>query len=498
MNVIVVVNDSLRPDQLGCYQECVPNPLGTRIETPQVDAFAREAALFENAYAEGLPTLPTRTSWLTGRYTFPFRGWQGLEDGDVTLPEWLWSRGFRSALISDVYHLHKPAMNIMRGFDHVQFFRGQESDLLNYRWDRPDDVSDTTVDRHHKPRGDASDDTWRPKNAQYLRNMAGRRSEADYPLAQTLGAGLAWLEGQVAGGRRDGLFLWLDCFDPHEPWDAPEAITRRFVDQGYLQRGGLDLIDANGGPVEGYLTADELQHLRNRYAAEVCFVDGWLGRFWEGVRRLGLFENSLVIWTSDHGHPFGDHGVIKKVPALPYEELAHVPLLIRHPDGLGAGQRFRAFTQPPDLFPTVLDLAGLPAPAAPWGFNPGPGRPRWDVSSGARAEGPTGGLLHGRSLLPLLRGDAPDPAPAAEDEAGEDGSAAAEGGAAAVAYSGLHRQAWCLRTARWSFLSYLRTGQRQLFDRRADRREQHDLAALRPEVADALELRLRRFVAALR
>src|SRR5262245_65934979 len=69
MNVIVVVNDSLRPDQLGCYQESCPNPLGTRVETPHVDAFAREAALFENAYTEGLPTLPTRTSWLTGRYT---------------------------------------------------------------------------------------------------------------------------------------------------------------------------------------------------------------------------------------------------------------------------------------------------------------------------------------------------------------------------------------------------------------------------------------------
>ncbi len=484
VNVLVVVNDSLRVDQLGCYQHIAPNALGTRIETPNIDAFARQAALFENAYTEGLPTVPTRTSWFTGRFTFPFRGWQRLEDADVTLAEWLWARGFASALVSDVYHLHKPGMNLMRGFDHVQFIRGQESDLLHYRWERPDDVSDTDIDRHYKPRGDESDVRWRPKNAQYLRNVAGRQREEDYLLPQTVLAGLDWLDRQVSRGRRDGLFLWLDCFDPHEPWDAPDEITRRFIDAEYLARGGLDLIDANGGPVEGYLEPDELQHLRNRYAAEVCFVDRWLGRFLEGVRQLGLWENSLLVWTSDHGHPFGDHGVIKKVPALPYEELAHVPLLVRHPDGLGAGRRFESFVQPPDLFPTVLELAGLPAPAAPWSFAAN----RWDVSAGVAAAAGERTLLHGRSLLPLLDGRAPDSLDPRD------------GSSRAFACSGLFRQAWSIRSRDWTYVHYLRPRdgvERRLFDRRSDRREQHDLATLEPRVADELELRLRRFVAGL-
>ncbi|MGH2354919.1 MAG: sulfatase [Chloroflexota bacterium] len=489
MNVIVIVNDSLRVDQLGCYQEVAPNALGTRIESPNLDTFAREAALFDNAYTEGLPTLPTRTSWLTGRFTFPFRGWQRLEDADVTLPEWLWARGFASALVSDVYHLHKPGMNLMRGFDHVQFVRGQESDLYRYRWDQPDDVSDTAIDRHYKPRGDDSDRTWRPKNAQYLRNMALRQGEADYSLAQTVQSGLDWLDRQVSRGRRDGLFLWLDCFDPHEPWDAPEEITRRFVDAAYLAAGGLDLTDANGGPVEGYLTPDELQHLRNRYAAEVCFVDRWFGRFLDGARQLGVLDNSLVIWTSDHGHPFGDHGVIKKAPALPYEELAHVPLLVRHPEGIGAGRRFQSFVQPPDLFPTVLDATGLPAPAQVWGFT---STRRWDVSAGIAAPVGEAGLLHGRSLLPLLRGDEPD----APDERARSGRA--------FAYSGLHRQAWSVRSRDWTYIQHLRAGRgaageggRELYHRSHDLREQRNLVELEPRVADELELRLRRFVAGL-
>ncbi|MBI3973177.1 MAG: sulfatase [Chloroflexi bacterium] len=488
VNIIVVVNDSLRVDQLGCYQSVSPNSLNTRIETPNVDAFAREAALFENAYTEGLPTMPTRTSWFTGRFTFPFRGWQRLEDGDVTLAEWLWARGFASALVTDVYHLHKPGINLMRGFDHVQFIRGQESDLLRYRWDDPDDVSDTAIDRHYKPRGDDSDRTWRPKNAQYLRNMALRQGEDDYTLAQTVRGGLDWLDRQVSRRRTDGLFLWLDCFDPHEPWDAPDEINRRFVDAGYLERGGLDLIDANGGPVDGYLTSDELQHLRNRYAAEVCFMDRWLGRLFDGVRQLGLMENSLIVWISDHGHPFGDHGVIKKAPAMPYEELAHVPLLIRHPDGLGAGQRFQSFTQPPDLFPTVLELAGLPAPAEPWGFTPA--ARRWDISAGVAKPLGDGTLLHGRSLLPLLRGDESDSLDPREHPE------------RAFAYSGLHRQAWSVRTHEWSYIRRMRagqpTGERALFHRLDDLREQRDQAGANPDVVQDLVTRLDGFVAGLK
>ncbi|HEV2126528.1 MAG TPA: sulfatase [Chloroflexota bacterium] len=478
VNIIVVVNDSLRVDQLGCYQSVSPNSLETRIETPNVDALARECALFENAYSEGLPTMPTRTSWFTGRYTFPFRGWQRLEDGDVTLAEWLWARGFASALVTDVYHLHKPGINLMRGFDHVQFIRGQESDLLHYRADQPDDVSDTNIDRHFKPRGNDSDKTWRPKNAQYLRNMASRQTEEDYTLAQTVRAGLHWLDGQVSRGRRDGLFLWLDCFDPHEPWDAPDEITRRFVDQSYLNKGGLDLIDASGGPVAGYLEPDELQHLRNRYAAEVTFMDRWIGRFYDGVRQLGLLDNTLLVWTSDHGHPFGDHGVIKKAPSLPYEELAHVPLLVRHPDGTGAGERFKCFTQPPDLFPTVLELTGLPAPAAPWGF----ASRRWDVSAGVAAAPGERTLMHGRSLLPLLSREEQD---------------SLRDGPRTHAYSGLHKQAWSVRTAEWSLLQHLKDGSRELYRRTDDLREQRNLAETHADVADSLELDLRRFVADL-
>ena len=72
MNVIFIMNDSTRPDHLGCYGN-------DWIKTPNIDNFAKESALFSEAHSEGLPTVPYRTSCFTGRFTLPFRGWQRLE-----------------------------------------------------------------------------------------------------------------------------------------------------------------------------------------------------------------------------------------------------------------------------------------------------------------------------------------------------------------------------------------------------------------------------------
>ena len=121
MNVIVIMLDTLRYDHLGCYNN-------TWIKTPNIDNFAKEAFLFNRAYAEGLPTLPARTALFTGMYTLPFRGWQRLEPDDITLAEILWDKGITSALITDTYHMHKPQMAYERGFDQVRFIRGQEMD----------------------------------------------------------------------------------------------------------------------------------------------------------------------------------------------------------------------------------------------------------------------------------------------------------------------------------------------------------------------------------
>ena len=120
MNVIVIVADSLRYDHVRCLNPESP------ADTPNLDAFAGEAIVFENCYAEGLATMPARTAMWLGRFTLPFRPWQHFELYDIPIAEWLWDKGFTSALVTDVYHMHKPGMNVNRGFDETYFIRGQE------------------------------------------------------------------------------------------------------------------------------------------------------------------------------------------------------------------------------------------------------------------------------------------------------------------------------------------------------------------------------------
>ena len=431
MNVIVIIADSLRVDHLGCYG----NPW---IRTPNLDRLAGEATLFEHAYSEGLPTLPTRTAFWTGRFTFPFRGWQRLEPDDVVLAEILWDKGCTSALITDVYHMHAPGMNFGRGFDTARFIRGQEYDP----WIVDESIS-VDLTPHYKPSGvPAQDERFRKGLEQYLRNRHGWKSDEDHFVAQVCKAGIKWLE-EHRGGK--DLFLWLDCFDPHEPWDPCPPYDTMY-DPGYE---GLEIID----PVPGessYLTEAELKHIRALYAGEVSIVDKWVGAFLDAAREMGFFDDSLIIFTSDHGEPLGEHGIIRKCRPWLHEELVHIPWLVRMPDGTGHGQRISAFVETCDMAPTVLDFLGADVPEQ----------------------------MHGQSLLPLIRGQID--------------------GLREYAYSGFFGKQWSIRSHEWSLLVPLDGSPKELYHRRTDPKEERNVARERGEVLDRMELELRRFVEELR
>ena len=140
-HIVLVVFDTLRRDALGCYG--TPPPWGS-IATPNLDAFARESVRFERAYPEALPTLCARRTIYTGLRTYPFHdgdfrhikgdfvgiapGWGPIPNEQTTLAETYESAGFRTGLISDLYHQFKPSKNFWRGFHQWTFIRGQEAD----------------------------------------------------------------------------------------------------------------------------------------------------------------------------------------------------------------------------------------------------------------------------------------------------------------------------------------------------------------------------------
>jgi len=244
---------------------------------------------------------------------------------------------------------------------------------------------------------------------QYLRNVHLRRTEADYFPALTAAATTDWLKENA----RDGdFFLHVEFFDPHEPFDPPK---------GYAERYGLDkkhpLIIYPRYGLSDVFTTGEMQNIRALYAGEVTLVDKYVGRILAAVKRLGLARKTAVIFTSDHGYFLGDHGLQGKAlvdqaktakESMPfYQELAHVPLLIRLP-GVKAGRR-GAIVQPVDLMPTLLELFGLVK--SPPGREAGALAPPRPVLTprGEKAAAATGfdpQKLHGRSIVPVIKGKA--------------------------------------------------------------------------------------------
>ena len=442
MNVVVIVADSLRYDHLGCNGN-------DWIATPNLDAFAAEATRFERTYSEGLPTLPTRTTYWTGRYTLPFRGWQSPEPDDPLLAEHLWDKGYTTALITDVYHMHKPGMSFARGFDAVRFVRGQEYDPWIVA---PDETVDDT--QYHRYNGVADDEAlWRPRFRQYLKNVSVRRSEDDFFAPRVVNETIRYLESEAP---RDRLFLWVDLFDPHEPWDPPAPFDRLY-DPGY---SGQVLIDPIPGFVDGYLTPEEVRHIAALYSGEVSFVDKWVGKLFEAMRRLGYWEDTLVVFTTDHGELLGERGCMRKARPWPYEELSRIPLLLKSPSGVGAGRRVHTMTQTADLLPTICDTLGIEEPVG----------------------------VHGQSLLPLVRGE--------KLKLRE------------FAVSGFHEQSWSLRNAAWSLYLWLpsygevdweprQAGTRELYHLALDPDERTNLVWDQPAIADRMELQLRQFLAGL-
>lgn len=423
-NVVVVVLDTLRRDHLGWYGN-------DRVETPAIDAFAAEpnTVAFTDAYPEAMPTMPIRESLMTGQRTLPYHFWEPLDEEDETLAELLRRAGYVTALVSDNPHMTKPNMNYQRGFDAFRWIRGQEND--RYR------TSPTTVDTDPYMKPSMRGTLHERILEQYLRNTADRGDdEEEYFAARVFQTAMDWVE---RNREHDPFFLWVDSFDPHEPWDPPPEYRGRHTDPAY---DGLELMNPKYGPAN-WVTNDELRHVQGRYAEEVEFVDAWLGRFLETLREQDCYEESLVVVLSDHGVALGDHGNLGKPPWALHGEVIELPLFVKLPASMpGADQveeEVDALVQTQDLPATILDLVGL--------------------GGETRA-------MDGRSAVSLVAG---------EREAIRD-----------VVVTGFHvHGSRCVRDGTWSYLHH-EDRDDELYNRREDPREQTNLIGEYPDVAAQL------------
>jgi arylsulfatase A-like enzyme len=350
-NAVVVLLDSLNRHMLGCYG-------GGEFDTPNLDRFAARSVRFTRHYAGSLPCMPARHDLLCGALDFPWRPWGSIEiwEEPVTVP--LRRAGVTTQLISDHPHLFETGgENYHCDFTGWDYERGHESD-------------------HWKTRPDPSwmgAPSFRRGPMPYDNSRGWFRGEADFPGPRTMAAAARWIEDNA--GWHDRFLLFVDEFDPHEPFDTPEPYASRY-DPDWT---GPHLIwppYVNGGVAKGVLDERQARQVRASYGAKLTMIDRWFGELLGAIDRHGLWDDTVVVVCTDHGHYLGEKDIWGK-PGVPiYEPLGRIPLLVAWP-GVAAGT-CDALTTAVDIHATLLDL--------------------FEVEASHR--------VHGRSLVPLIDGTA--------------------------------------------------------------------------------------------
>jgi len=354
-NAIVILLDSLNRRMVGAYG-------GREFDTPNLDRMAARSLLFQRHQAGSLPCMPARHDILVGALDFLWRPWGSIEVWEQSIVRSLADVGVTTALVSDHPHLFETGgENYHTDFTVWDYQRGGESDPWKTRTDpswagAPALPATATTHRN------------------YDKSRTWFRSEDDFPGPRTMRAAAEWLE--VCAPAHDRFFLFIDEFDPHEPFDTPQPWAARY-DPGW--RDPLIIWPPYSTAVlaSGVLTERQARHVRANYGSKLSFIDHWLGKVLEVLDQRRLWADTAVILCTDHGHYLGERDYFGKPAAPIFPEMGHIPLMVAWP---GARPRdVDALTTSVDIHATLCDIFGV---------NPG--------------DHP----VHGRSLVPLISGQA--------------------------------------------------------------------------------------------
>jgi len=358
MNVILFVLDSLNRSYL--------TPYGAKdIQTPNFERLARRCVTMDNHWTGSLPTIPCRHEILTGRHGYLWRPWGPAEPYDVTVAQLCRDKGQVAQLITDTHHYFRAgACNYHTEFSGWDFLRGQVDDP----WET-EPVPEKFIPRVYremiKHKG--------ARGLQYMRNTRNRREDRDFFPARLYERAADWLDRNHT---HKNFFLMVDSFTPHEPFHCPPPFDRLY-DPDFE---GEWTIWNNYDPADRF-RPEVARHIRAQYMGMITMLDKWLGAALDRLDRYSLWDNSLVMLVSDHGHHLGEHGIFGKNSLPHYRHFTNIPLFVSFP-GMKpkSGARSKLLTSQIDLYPTIAEALGAP------------------VSKDY--------VIHGYSLLPALRGEA--------------------------------------------------------------------------------------------
>lgn len=374
MNIVLVVFDSLRKDCVGGYNS---SPSWGRVKTPYLDALANEALVMTRVFPESLATLPARRALYTGERVYPFvnsdfrhlkgdfvldnigPGWGPIPEDQDTISELLQKSGYRTCLTSSVNHMFKPSKNFWRGFDQWDFVRGKEMDPyrsgplptqeeINY-WLPPNMPNDERrVNLVNKGLMNVRELRVNLITKELMNMREFMKYEENSIVAQVMIKASKWLQENQDAKK---FFLVVESFDPHEAWFVPKQY-RLMYDNSNAHEQVLSLYeDISKMPPE------ILHRTQANYSGLVSMCDRWFGYLYETMKNLGLLDNTILIVTSDHGHSIGENNYMGKRGYPSTREVFDIPLLIRHPNKIGAGQKSDLLIQHTDISALILDFA---------------------------------------------------------------------------------------------------------------------------------------------
>lgn len=429
-NVLLIVADDMNA-RLGCY--------GYDVVTPNIDRLARVGRRFERAYCQVAMCSPSRTSFLTGRRPERLGIWDNLEppkprlQGAVPMQEHFKAHGYFTARVGKVFH---------QSFDPA------------FAWDVAEHAPHSAEQEDEEGEG--------PQPSRQKRrdtDMASWSVPTDRPDEQEPDGQRVRRVSQLIEEHKDGpFFIALGMAKPHLRWVAP----RKYFDLYPPEKIRLadvpaddwrdvpeiavehDALARPGRFLQGPLDAgDRRREGLAGYSAAVSFVDAQLGVVFDTLDRLKLWDDTIVVVTSDHGFQLGEHGGLWRKDTL-FEEALRVPLLIWAPGVAQPGVPTSSLVELVDLYPTLTDLAGLVRPRD----------------------------LDGTSLVPLLQ----DPSRAVKP----------------AAFSAARRRppqlGWSVRTDRYRYTEWP-DGSRELYDHQSDAGERTNLASLPAHAQTLAELR---------
>ncbi len=328
MKTILILMDTLNRHMLKTY---CPD---AEAVTPNIDRLARRCMVFDNHYIGSAPCMPARRDILTGRVNFLERGWGPIEPYDVTFPTLLQQKGVFSHIVTD--HCHYAEMGgegYLQKYSTWDLIRGQETDT----W--ASSVKEPVYPEQYIGRVGRA----------YQCNRQRFVTDADYPTPKTFAAATKWLQDNRGA---DDFVLQVECFDPHEPFDA----TREFLDM-YPDDFPMFYEWPRYDKLGEEETPEALEHLRHRYCASLTMADKWIGKFLDEMDAQNLWEDTMVIFTSDHGHMLGEHCETGKNRFHAWNEMSRIPLFVHLPGDRNAGMHVRAVTQNIDIMPTLLEAS---------------------------------------------------------------------------------------------------------------------------------------------